>query len=76
MLSSRRSPTSTASARALEQHLSLEELELLWLQEQRTLAELLTPRQRALYMARWLSLQDNLRDVMARRGPRGGPPLR
>lgn len=48
----------------------------LWLLEQRTLAELLTTRQRALYMARWLSLQDNIRDVMARRGARGGPPRR
>jgi Spy/CpxP family protein refolding chaperone len=39
----------------------------LWLREQQVLAELLTPRQRAVYMSRWLTLQDNVRDLMARR---------
>lgn len=40
-----------------------------WLEEQDSLAAVLTPRQRAQFLARWLMLQENIRDVMARRRP-------
>jgi Spy/CpxP family protein refolding chaperone len=48
----------------------------LWQREQQALAELLTPRQRAQYMTRWMALQENIRDVMARRGRPPGLPRR
>jgi Spy/CpxP family protein refolding chaperone len=46
----------------------------MWQREQEALAALLSARQRAQFMARWLMLQDNIRDALARRRPPG--PLR
>jgi Spy/CpxP family protein refolding chaperone len=41
--------------------------------EQGRLAELLTPRQRAILAMNWLRMQDNMRELMSRReGPHGG----
>lgn len=45
----------------------------LWKQEQDRLSKTLTPRQRAQFMARWLRLQDNIRDLIEQRS--GGDPL-
>lgn len=44
-----------------------------WRADQEAVSEIFTPRQRALYMARWLRLQEVIRDVMnQRQGGAGG----
>lgn len=44
----------------------------LWKRDQEALAGALTPRQRAMFMVRWLRFQDNIRDLIDRR-PGGAP---
>lgn len=45
-----------------------------WLEDQRSIAAVLTPRQRAAFSLRWLHLQDRVRQMIAGRGERRGPP--
>lgn len=45
----------------------------LWKREQDQLSKTLTPRQRAQFMARWLRLQDSIRDLIEQRS--GGDPM-
>ncbi len=50
-----------------------------WQHDQRAIAGVLTPRQRAAFAVRWLELQETVREMIGRRGERRGmarPPPR
>lgn len=39
-----------------------------WQNDQRAIAEILTPRQRAAFAVRWIALQESIREMIGRRG--------
>lgn len=45
-----------------------------WQADQRAIAAVLTPRQRAIFSLRWIEFQERMRAVMSQRRGRGGPP--
>src|SRR5690606_3139308 len=47
-----------------------------WQADQRAIAAVLTPRQRAIFSPRWIEFQERRRAVMRQRRGRGGPPQR
>lgn len=49
-----------------------------WRADQRAIAAVLAPRQRAAFMLRWMAFQDSVREMIGRRGAGrgGGPPRR